>query len=323
MKRIFLLMTIPLFFLTFSLLPPERVAAHHAEFSPNLSALDVVAEVNALRASNSLPLYQVNSILMDVAQFHANYIASTGVVSHFGVNGERPYQRAIAAGYPVAGDLSLGGLFAENVDSGLGLTASDVVDNWQGDSDHLKTMLSADLKDIGVGVAIVNGTTYYVLTGDPAAAQTSSPTISTPTVGTPGTQSAQVSVSTPLENGEVYHVVQLKEALWSIALAYDTTVEQIKLLNGLATDEIFEGQKLLIQRPTTDTPTPTEAVTATFGIPTSTSTQPVPPTITSTPPPLPVPPASRQNGGAVFGIIVLIALLAAGIGAWLGRKRSA
>ncbi len=135
-------------------------------------------------------------------------------------------------------------------------------------------------------------------------------------------QSTQVIVSTPLENGEVYHVVQLKEALWSIALAYDTTVEQIKLLNGLATDEIFEGQKLLILRPVTDTPTPTEVVTATFGIPTSTSTQPVPPTITSTATPLPVPPASRQSGGIVVGIIVLIALLAAGIGAWLGRKKS-
>ena len=130
-------------------------------------------------------------------------------------------------------------------------------------------------------------------------------------------------VSTPLENGDVYHVVQLKEALWSIALAYNTTVEQIKLLNGLATDEIFEGQKLLIQRPVTDTPTSTEAVTATFGIPTSTATQPVTPTATSTATPLPVPPASPQNGGIIVGVIVLIALLAAGIGSWLGRKKVA
>ena len=260
---------------------------------------------------------------MSVAQSHADYIASTGVVTHFGANGEHPYQRAIAAGYPVAGDLSLGGLFSENIASGLELSASSVVKDWQSDSDHLTTMISPDLKDIGVGVAIANGTTYYVLdagvsTSDPVVAPTSSPVIATSTVGT---QFANVIVSTALENGEVYHVVQLKEALWSIALAYNTTIEQIKSLNGLASDEIFAGQKLLIQKPVTDTPTPTVVVSATFGIPTSTITQPVPPTVTSTATPLPIPPASRQKGGIAVGVIVLIALLAAGIGSWLGRKK--
>lgn len=321
-------MLIPLLFVTVSLLPSERVGAYPAQVVPNLSALDVIAEVNALRASNNLPPYQVDSILMSVAQSHAGYIASTGVVTHFSASGEHPYQRAIAAGYAVAGDLSLGGFFSENIDSGSGLSASAVVNDWQRDPDHLNTMISADLKDIGVGVSIANGITYYVLdagtsNGDTVVVQTSSSVTatSTPIFGTPGTPLINVIVSTPLENGDVFHVVRLKEALWSIALAYNTTIEQIKLLNGLATDEIFEGQKLLIRRPVTNTPTPTEAVTATFGIPTSTATQPVTPTITSTATPLPVPPASLQNGGLIVGAIVLIALLAAGIGSWLGRKK--
>jgi LPXTG-motif cell wall-anchored protein len=34
-----------------------------------------------------------------------------------------------------------------------------------------------------------------------------------------------------------------------------------------------------------------------------------------------VPPASRQTGGIVLGVIVLVALLGAGIGAWLGAKK--
>lgn len=323
MKRFLLLMPIPFLLLILSLLPSEQVGAYSEQFSPKLSALEVIEEVNALRASNNLPPYQVHPILMSIAQSHADYIASTGVVTHFGANGERPSQRAIAAGYPVAGDLSFGGLFSENIDSGLGLSVSAVINDWQGDSLHLTTMLSPDLKDIGVGVAIANDVTYYVLdagasTNDPVVLQTSSTAIFTPSVGTTGTQ---VIISTPLENGDVYHVVQLKEALWSIALAYNTTVEQLKLLNGLASDEIFEGQKLLIQRPVTDTPTPTAVVTATFGIPTSTATQPVLPTTTSTATPLPVSPSSRQNGGMVVGIIVLIALLAAGVGSWLGRKK--
>ena len=279
-----------------------------------------------MRASNNLPPYQVNSILMSIAQSHADYIASTGVATHFSVNGEHPYQRAIAAGYSVAGDLSLGGLFSENIASGLGLSASAVVNDWQSDSDHLNTMISPDLKDIGVGVSVANGVTYYVLdagvsTGVPIVVEPSSAVTSTPTLGTPGTQPVDVIISTPLESGEVYHVVQLKEALWSIALAYNTTVEQLKLLNGLANDEIFAGQKLLIQKPVINTATPTQVVTATFGIPTSTATRPVTPTITATATLLPVPPASRQSGGIVVGVIVLIALFAAGIGSWLGRKK--
>jgi uncharacterized protein YkwD len=326
MKRFFLLMSIPLLFLTASLLPSEQVGANPDQFSPMLSASDVIAEVNVLRASNNLPPYQANVILMSVAQAHADFIASTGVVTHFSASGERPYQRAIAAGYPVAGDLSLGGFFSENIDSGIGLSASAVVDDWQGDSDHLNTMLSPDLKDIGVGVSIEDDVTYYVLdagasTGDSVFVQTASTSISTPTPGTPGTQAVQVSLSTPLESGEIYHVVLLKEALWSIAIAYDTTVEQLKLLNGLASDEIFAGQKLLIYKPVTSTATSTVVVTATFGIPTSTATQPVAPTFTSTPTPLPVAPASRQNGAVGVAAIILIALFAAGIGSWLGRKK--
>ena len=321
-------MFITLLLLTVGLLPSEKVWANSEQFSPSLSALEVIEEVNTLRASYGLPPYQVNTILMSVAQSHADYIASTGVSTHFSASGEHPYQRAVAAGYAVAGDLSLGGFFSENIHAGAGLSPSAAVDDWQGDAPHLNTMISPDLRDIGVGVSIVDGVTYYVLdagtsTGNSVVVQTSSAVISTSTPGAPGTALVNVIISTPLESGEVYHVVQLKEALWSIALAYNTTIEQIKLLNGLASDEIFAGQKLLIQKPVTTTAAPTEVVTATFGIPTSTVTQPVTPTITSTSTPLAVPPASPQNGMLIVGIIILIAFFAAGVGSWLGRKKLA
>ncbi len=130
-----------------------------------------------------------------------------------------------------------------------------------------------------------------------------------------------IITSTPLENGEVYHIVQKHEALWSIAIAYNTTIEHLKLLNGLSTDEIFEGQKLLVFKPEPETATPTKTITATLGIPTSTAARPVAPTITSTPTPMPTPPSTLQSGGVVLGLIVLIALLAAGLGSWLGGKK--
>lgn len=328
MKRFLIGILIPLLFLTVGLLASERVAAQPGHFSPNPSALDLIAEVNALRASNNLPPYQVNSILMNIAQTHAEYIASTGNMTHFDANGLRPYQRAIEAGYSVAGDLSLGGFLRENIHSGVNLSVAGAVTFWKGDTSQLNTMLSADLKDVGAGMAIANGVTYYVLdagaaTGTPAV--TSTPTFSSSefiisTAGAAGTQAVVVMVSTPLDNGEIYHVVQKNEALWSIALAYSTTIEQLKLLNGLATDEIFEGKTLLVQKPVPATTTPSPVVTATFGIPTSTATSPVTPTATSTSTPLPKAPASLNSGGMVVGVIVLIALLAAGIGSLLGRK---
>lgn len=325
MKHFMALVTLLL--LTFSLFPSEQAGAYPLHSLPNPSAQDVVAQVNALRASNNLPPYQVNTVLMGIAQSHADYIAGTGVVTHFSADGKRPYQRAVAAGYSVAGDLSQGGFFSENVNSGIDFTPADVVNDWQSDSDHLNTMTSPDLKDVGVGVALVNGVTYYVLdagasTDDPVAISTSSTLTLPPVLGTPGTQSAIVLISTPLDNGDVYHTVQADQALWSIALAYDTTIEQLKLLNALASDEIFIGQKLLIRRPVVNTETPTAKVTATFGIPTSTATLPVTPTITFTATPLPTPPASPQSGGMVVGIIILTALLAAGIGSWLGNKKT-
>jgi uncharacterized protein YkwD len=320
MKRFLFWMLTPLLFLTVSLLPSERVGAYLVQFSTNPSALEVIAEVNALRASNNLPPYQVDSTLMTIAQSHADYIAGTAIVTHFSADGKRPYQRAIAAGYSVTGDLLQGGSFSENIKSGAGLAASEVVGLWADDKVDSNTLLSPDFKDVGVGMAIVDGVTYYVLDAGASTSDSLDGATSTPT-NTPGTPSALVVINTPLEDGTIYHQVQKDEGLWSIALAYDTTIEQIKLLNGLATDEIFIGQNLVVQRPEVKTATPQVVATATFGIPTSTATRPVTPTATSTATPLPAPPASPQSAGIVVGAIIFAALLAAGLGAWLGKKK--
>jgi uncharacterized protein YkwD/LysM repeat protein len=313
-----------LLILTFGLGPVYRVQASSRNSALNQSAGDLLDAVNSLRAEKGLPAYRNNSTLTAIAQSHAEYLASTGVVTHFSANGARPFQRAISAGYSVAGDLNSGGLFAEIVRSGPNMSAPDLIDLWQQDPNDLKTLISPILIDAGAGMASANGVTYFVLdvavsSGDAA---TATPVMATPTLGTPvSTQSGVIQILTPLENGEVYHVVQPKEVLSGIASAYNTTVEQIKSLNQLATDEIFVGQKLLIVKPDLPTETAKPVTTATFGIPTSTSTVPVSPTITSTNTPVPTPPVSLKFSGQVVGGIVLLALLAAGLGSWLGRQR--
>jgi uncharacterized protein YkwD/LysM repeat protein len=328
MKRFVYWIVLPLLFLTLSLLPSMQADAQPGHFSPNLSAQEMLSEVNALRASNSLPPLQANSTLMRTAQTHAEYIAGTGVLTQFSADGKRPYQRALDAGYAVAGDLSLGGTFSELIQSGIGLTPAGVVELWGGSPTQRSAMLSADFQDVGAGVAISNGVTYYVL--DLGAQADSSLPTATPeipgqfvisTAGARGTEAVFVIVSTPQENGERFHVVRKGDALWSIALAYGTTIETLKTLNRLSTDEIFEGQTLLVQPAATETPTPTSTSTAT-ALPTTTATLPASPTATATATPLPVAPFSMQSGGLVVGIIVLAALLAAGIGSMLARRRA-
>jgi uncharacterized protein YkwD len=91
-------------------------------------AYDLIEAVNALRIANGLPAYNAHPILMGISQAHAEYMASAGSVTHYGADGSRPYQRALAAGYPLAGDLSQGGYFSENITAGQDLSAQSAVE---------------------------------------------------------------------------------------------------------------------------------------------------------------------------------------------------
>jgi uncharacterized protein YkwD len=311
-----------LLILTLSLIPSIAASARLEHYSPNPTASEMIEAVNALRESKGLTPYQQNPILMNIAQVHAEYIASTGVLTHFDDRGRRPYQRALDAGYSVAGNLSVGGLFSEAIYSGSGVSDQEVVAAWLGNAGDSVALTSAEYQDVGVAVTAANGITYYVLV---AGSESSDEIIIiSPTPGTQIALSGTFVPNTPLPSGEIYHLVQKDEALWSIALAYGTTIIELKSLNGLAGDEIFEGQQLLIRSASTETPTPSLVpVTATLGLSTSTATLPVTLTVTQTPTPLPTPPTTMQLGGQVVGGIVLIAFLAAGLVAFLGKRKPA
>ncbi len=133
---------------------------------PNLStASELIDAVNALRASLWAAPYTPNSILMSIAQRQAEYNLSIGTITHISADGLQPFQRALQAGYPVAGDISNGrpGFFSENIIAGVGLTAEEAVEDWTEDAPHLNTMISTNLQDIGAGVAVSGNTYYYVI----------------------------------------------------------------------------------------------------------------------------------------------------------------
>jgi LysM repeat protein len=244
-------------------------------------------------------------------------------------------------GYPLSGDLSLGGYRSENYAYGMNLTVPAVIEMWLGDDPHTNTMLSPYRSDIGAGVASgSDGTIYYVI--DTALRTTSGrpqpeATLYFPngggTPGAPGTQPALVSqyivpvaVATARPDGDVFHKVQYGQTLWSIAIQYGTTIEQIQSYNNLEDTSVYVGWILLVQKNATQ-PAPVPTATATLPevvktpiIPTSTQiiVRTATPTVTTIP--TVVSQASQNDHVIVISIIISFIVLMVTLGLW-GRKK--
>ena len=301
---------------------------------------DIIAEINNLRASYGVPALATNPILMSVAQTEVNGIEAGQPPTW------RPYgltlgQWLIKDGYPLSGDLSQDGYRSENwalVNSAQG--AIDQLHEWIASNDeaHMNTMLSQYRSDIGVGVAgsknqYGQDEIYMVIEtalrtgsgqqqGDAQGFLTSLPGLiggAQSINGTPVAMSASgyivpVALSTARPDGDVIHPVRSGQSLWSIAIHYGTTIQQIRQLNNLGADNtIYEGQKLLVKKAATQPSAAAHAsatVTATFLPATPT---PFPPTGTPSPTATPaaVSLASSNNPAAlVFVLVVLIVLVA-------------
>ena len=92
-----------------------------------------------------------------------------------------------------------------------------------------------------------------------------------------------VVLATARPDGDVIHQVQNGQSLWSIAIAYETKIEQIRRYNYITDLTIYSGQKSLVQKGATQPPpTPSETAVAT-------------PTLSPWPTPSPTPsPASHK-----------------------------
>jgi LysM repeat protein len=264
------------------------------------TAYDLIATVNSLRASNGLPPLRTNSSLMLAAQSHSDYQASIGTWSHVGANGSSPTQRVKAAGYGTS-------IFtSENVAQlSSGITIDTLINTVWADSLHMATMLSTKATDMGAGVTEKDGYVYYTLDvsyvdGHPAKNVKPSPTqgvfvtpikaAASATLDSSDSSSSNnsqfVQTVTPQNVGIVVHEVQAGESLYSIAVAYGTTITDIRTRNGIAenNDVIYVDQKLLIRVILTPTasPFPTETEPSPTDTPVPTNTM-VLPTLTVTP----------------------------------------
>lgn len=260
---------LPLLFLGVALFNLPEAKAQDFGPTPTLGAppnpADIINAVNTLRLSYGLPALYAHPVLMQIAQEQAGGIAS-GLPGHWRPNGMTLGQWMMSLGYPLSGDLTQDGYRSENW--GPAMTAEDAIQMWLGDDLHTNTMLSQNRSDIGAGVAIGDGQFIVVIE---TALQTRSGQMQSNAgsilTGIPQTKAAinqmetqaaingvlpqysiPVILNTPFPNGKVYHEVLYGQTLWSIAIAYGTTIKQIQGLNNLGEDTtVYEGQVLLVR----------------------------------------------------------------------------
>lgn len=304
----------------------------------------LIDAVNALRLSYGLSTLAVHSVLMQTAQGQADYMAATGNVTHTRPGGISYTQQLISLGFPLSGDLSLGGFRAENIlSSGGPLDWNGVPPAWQ-DADHMNTMLAQNFTHIGAGISQGPGGYYYAV--DCAAStgsgqmQESAASILGTTSGTQVAGGAAISQymvpimkSTANANGDVIHKVQYGQTLWSIAIDYGTTINNIQALNNLGEDLVIQqGQELLVLKGATPPPsTPTPAPLAT-GIPSLTAIPSTPEIIfpftavvapTQTPVTESTPVASGNSSRLWIVLLIFAALIGGAMAVWLIRDPKA
>lgn len=303
------------------------------------SPSQLIDAVNGLRISYGLAPLPSHPILMQSAQAQADYMASTGQVTHSRPGGITYTQQLISLGFPLAGDLSLGGFRAENIINTFGPMVWDgVPPAWQ-DAEHMNTMLSGNFTHIGAGISQSGDSYYYAV--DTAAAtgsgqqQSSAATILTSVPGG-ASESAGVSqfmvpvtLSTARPDGNVYHKVQYGQSLWSIAIAYGATIKNIQALNNLGEDStVYQGQELLVvtgATPAATLPpesTMTLAATVTLA-PTSTlapaTSMPVQEATSTATEEVPQTTGSANSSRILVVILIVAAMVGAGMAVWLIR----
>lgn len=318
MKSKILAHTLLLLVFLVTLLALPAGAVHAADPTPQ----ELIAAVNALRAAKGLTAYTFDSGLSSYAQAQADYMASTGTLTHTRPDGSVPW----------------GSGLKENIAYGQQMTPDIAVNQIWTDALHYDPMVLPG-GAVGAGVASSGGDIYFSLVVRPSGVAASTLPAQSPTQSSAGqvaqvvpTATATVAISA---EGAITHLVVMGDTLTSIAAKYGVTVDEIKRLNNIGADNlIFLGTTLIIRAANTATPTPEPSATPTPETPTATPepTKEVPatqtPTITPQPTPTPTPAGffagvpgffSRNLGGLIVG-----ALLGLAVGffvAQFGRRR--
>lgn len=229
---------------------------------------DLLAAINNYRLINRVSILEKNEYLMISAQIQSDYLASTYGVDfpsdgHIGAGGTLEFERALSAGYPAGPNWDVDEIWYGGNESA---TVQDALYGfWDKSTIHKNAILNLDNVHVGTGISEGDGFRYFVVVfglehGSGASAGGGVASTVPTTAVTP--KVAPVTVASPDEDGSIIHDVQTGQALWSIAEAYEVTVDQLVALNNLSEDAvIYVGQKLLVRMANTPTPTPTSTQT--------------------------------------------------------------
>ncbi|MCL4248748.1 MAG: CAP domain-containing protein, partial [Anaerolineae bacterium] len=209
-----------------SLLPFTNIRAQDA-------VGDLLGRINALRATVGRAPYSLNSALSAAAQDQAQWMASTGTVSHTRPDGSGPRTRALNAGYP-SSDVS------ENIYGGTLATAGNAWTFWVNSDIHYRGLVNDRYRDVGIGVGQSTwGNTFVLVFGNPGGgtapiAIAASGSGGNGQSGGPPPQPAYVVGID--ESGNILHEVQPGDTLGDILLIYGYTWDMlpyIESINGI------------------------------------------------------------------------------------------
>ena len=202
---------------------------------------------------------------MLAAQGQADYLASIAPNignGHVGLGGTDADARALAVGYPYIEGLDINENWAAIP---LNMSIETLIATGWSDEAHMHTMLHERGQHIGVGVAISGSTAYIIV--DVAAFWGDAGLIPHPVNSASGSSTviqqvvldfiAPVVLAEPEDDGSVIHLVQSGQSLWLLAHHYEVSVDRLRELNRMGTDDvIYIGQEILIKLPSPATVTP-------------------------------------------------------------------
>ena len=211
------------------------------------SAQDLIAAVNALRASKGLAAYTFDANLSAYAQAQTDYMAANNTLTHTRPDGSVPWGIGLK----------------ENIAYGQTMSPDIAVNQVWTDALHYDPMVLPG-GAAGAGVSRAGDSLYFSLVVRPSGVA-----VSTLPTQNSSTQSGQVvaqaqntlaPTATPTlavnADGSIKHTVKSGDTLTSIALQYGVTVAELKTLNNIGDNNlIFVGTDLIIRVANTATPT--------------------------------------------------------------------
>lgn len=111
--------------------------------SMNPVACQVFGIINQLRQQNNLSFLPFNNTCAQQAQAHSQDLSLNSILSHFGSDGSTPEDRMAGLGFV--------GSIVENIIKGKKLSAQEAVQMLLADPKNAQSILSKDVKSLGVG----------------------------------------------------------------------------------------------------------------------------------------------------------------------------